>query len=58
MPREVTILCLLQEIRYLKQKIANTPEFHYVGHDQWYSTRPYARAALYSSELPPPDSEY
>ena len=48
MPREVTILTLLQEIRYLRQQIAKTPELHWVGLDQWLSTRPMARKGVYS----------
>ena len=58
MPREVTISCLLSEIRYLKRKLANMPELHYVGHCQWESTRPMARMATYSSALPAPDAEF
>ena len=40
MPKEVTILYLLQEIKYLKQQIHNTPQLHYIGLCQWVSTRP------------------
>ena len=50
MPREVTILTLLQEIRYLKQELAKTPELHWLGLDQWLSTRPMAREGVYSSD--------
>ena len=50
MPREVTILTLLQEIRYLKQELAKTPELHWLGLDQWLSTRPMARKGVYSSD--------
>lgn len=54
MPRDVTIITLIQEIRYLRQQIAKTPELHWVGLDQWVSTRPMARKALYSSDNPSP----
>jgi len=57
MPREVTILCLLSEIRYLKRKLANMPELQYIGNVQWVSNRPMARMATYSSEPPAPDAE-
>lgn len=40
MPKNVTILCLLQEIKYLKQQIYKTPQLTYVGYCQWESTRP------------------
>lgn len=58
MPREVTILYLLSEIKYLKRKLANMPELQYVGNVQWESNRPMARMATYSSELPAPDAEF
>ncbi len=50
MPKEVTILTLLQEIRYLKQQLMKTPELHWLGLDQWVSTRPMARKGVYSSD--------
>jgi hypothetical protein len=57
MPRDVTILCLLDEIRHLKQIIEQTPELHYVGFCQWRSTRPLVRRGLYTSHPPAPDEE-
>lgn len=48
MPREVTILGLLQEIKYLKQQILNTPQLHYIGLCQWVSTRPLCPRGNYS----------
>lgn len=53
MPKEVTILCLLQEIKYLKRLIANTPELHYVGLVQWESTRPQVPKGRYTDVMPP-----
>jgi len=53
MPRDVTIITLLQEIKYLRQQIANTPELHYVGFCQWWSTRPQAPPGRYTNLMPP-----
>jgi len=53
MPREVTILCLLSEIRYLKRKLANMPELQYVGNVQWVSTRPQVPEGRYTDVMPP-----
>ncbi len=57
MPRDVTILCLLEEIKHLKRVIEQTPELHYVGFCQWKSTRPQARMGQYTHNPPGPDSE-
>lgn len=57
MPRDVTILCLLEEIKHLKRVIEQTPELHYVGFCQWTSTRPQARVGQYTHHPPGPDSE-
>ena len=40
MPKDVTILCLLQEIKYLKRQIYNTSQLQYTGYCQWTSNRP------------------
>ena len=48
MSREVTVLCLLQEIKYLKQELLNTPRLHYIGLCQWVSTRPLCPQGKYS----------
>ena len=53
MPRDVTIITLLQEIKYLRQQIANTPELHYVGLVQWESTRPQVPTGRYTDLMPP-----
>ena len=57
MPRDVTIICLLEEIKHLRQVIEQTPELHYVGFCQWRSTRPSARIGQYTHNPPGPDSE-
>ena len=57
MPRAVTILCLLEEIKHLKRVIEQTPELHYVGFCQWRSTRPLARKGEYTCNPPAPDEE-
>lgn len=55
MPREVTILTLLQEIKYLKLELLNQPEFHFVGCHQFWSNRPTCPKGVYTSEPEPPD---
>ncbi len=57
MARDVIILCLLQEIKYLKRTLLRLPQLTYVGSIQFESTRPSARKATYSSVLPGPDAE-
>jgi len=57
MARDVTILCLLQEIKYLKRTLLRLPQLTYVGSIQFESTRPSARKATYSSAFPGPDAE-
>ena len=57
MPREVTILYLLEEIKHLKRIIEQTPELHYIGFCQWRSTRPLVRRGRYTSHPPAPDEE-
>ena len=57
MPRDVTILCLIEEIKHLKQVIEQTPELQYVGFCQWRSTRPLARRGEYTCNPPAPDEE-
>jgi len=57
MPRDVTILCLLEEIKHLKRIIEQTPELQYVGFCQWRSTRPSARKGIYTHHPLAPDSE-
>ena len=57
MPRDVTILCLLEEIKHLKRIIDQTPELQYVGYCQWQSSRPNARKGEYTSNPPAPDEE-
>ena len=41
------ILCLIQEINYLKQYILNHPQLHYVGESQFESNRPFASKPEY-----------
>lgn len=49
MPKDITILCLLQEIKYLKRQIYNTPHLQYTGYCQWTSNRPLRPRGIYSS---------
>ena len=49
MPKDVTILCLLQEIKYLKRQIYNTSQLQYTGYCQWTSNRPLRPKGIYSS---------
>ena len=51
MPKEVTILCLIQEIKYLKQQICKTPQLQYIGLCQWVSTRPQCQIGVYSNKI-------
>ena len=57
MPREVTILTLLQEINYLRLELRNRPYFHYIGNHQFTSNRPSCPQGVYTSEALPPDYE-